>query len=148
MKYKTVHIGAEIEAMVNSRNLSHSEFGRLIGVPKQNVKRIFEKESIDTDRLKAISKALDFDFFVYYQVEKENEMVSATQGGKAILNKGFMFHSGNDGVTDTKSFAKESEGKTTDDSNVLKDTIFRLQQELLEARAEIIQLMKGGKSNR
>lgn len=46
--------------------MTKSEFGRLIGVPQQHVNRIFEKESIDTNRLIKICRALDFNFFALF----------------------------------------------------------------------------------
>lgn len=61
-----IHIGQEIEARVNKLRMTKTEFGKRIGVPQQNVNRIFEKASIDTERLVAISNALDFNFFDLY----------------------------------------------------------------------------------
>ena len=61
-----LHIGEAIEARVNQLRMSQAEFGAKIGVAQQNIRRIFEKESIDTDRLVAISAALNFNFFELY----------------------------------------------------------------------------------
>lgn len=61
-----IHIGQEIEARVNELRLSKTEFGKRIGVPQQNINRIFEKASIDTEKLIAICNALDFNFFDLY----------------------------------------------------------------------------------
>ena len=46
--------------------MSKSEFGRKIGIPQQNVNRILDKSSIDTDKLVTICEALEFNFFHEY----------------------------------------------------------------------------------
>ena len=66
MKLNQVNIGAEIEARINQLGLSKSEFGRKIGIPQQNVNRILEKPSIDTDKLAQICAVLDFNFFTLF----------------------------------------------------------------------------------
>ncbi|MBD5371203.1 MAG: helix-turn-helix transcriptional regulator [Bacteroides sp.] len=61
-----IHIGQAVEARVNELKMSQAEFGTKIGVAQQNIRRIFERESIDTDKLVAISAALKFNFFELY----------------------------------------------------------------------------------
>lgn len=63
MSIEKVDIGESIEQKLNELGISKSEFGRKIGIPQQNVNRILSKSSIDTDKLVAISEALDFNFF-------------------------------------------------------------------------------------
>lgn len=63
---KEIHIGAAIKKRLDKLEMTKSEFGRLIGVPQQHVNRIFEKESIDTNRLIKICRALDFNFFALF----------------------------------------------------------------------------------
>lgn len=58
-----VNVGLLIEQRLNQLGISKSEFGRRIGVAQQNVNRILEKTSIDTDKLIKISKALEYNFF-------------------------------------------------------------------------------------
>lgn len=60
---KEINIGLIIEQKLNELNISKSELARRIGIPNQNVNRILEKSSIDTDKLIKISKALDYNFF-------------------------------------------------------------------------------------
>ena len=62
----SVHIGREIESRVNQLRLSKTEFGKRIGMPQQNVNRLFERASIDTEKLVAVSNALEFNFFDLY----------------------------------------------------------------------------------
>lgn len=58
-----VNIGLVIEQKINEKNISKSEFGRMIGIPQQNVNRILDKPNIDTDKLIKISEALNYNFF-------------------------------------------------------------------------------------
>lgn len=61
-----VNIGLAIEQKLNEMNISKSEFGRMIGIPQQNVNRILDKPNIDTEKLIKISKALNYNFFQDY----------------------------------------------------------------------------------
>lgn len=63
MEISQIHIGHAIESKMQELKLSKTEFGRRIGVPQQNVNRILERESIDTNKLVKISNALNFNFF-------------------------------------------------------------------------------------
>lgn len=58
-----IDVGLAIEQRMNELGLSKSEFGRRIGVAQQNVNRILEKGSIDTDKLVLICEVLNHDFF-------------------------------------------------------------------------------------
>ena len=70
MSIEKVDIGESIEQKLNELGISKSEFGRKIGIPQQNVNRILSKSSIDTDKLVAISEALDFNFFDCFRTKK------------------------------------------------------------------------------
>lgn len=61
-----VHIGREIKNRFSASRMSKTEFGHQIGVSPQHINKIFEKESIDTERLSKISLALEFNFFSLY----------------------------------------------------------------------------------
>lgn len=82
MRYKKVNIGLLIEQKINELNMSKSKFAREIGVLNQNINRLFEKSSIDTDKLIAISEALDYDFFANFRP------VDSTKGGQKVIAKG------------------------------------------------------------
>ena len=83
MRIEQVNIGLAIEARLNELKMTKSEFGRRIGIPQQNVNRILEKSSIDTDKLIIISEALGYNFFLKYAtVDNTNSIES-----KIILNK-------------------------------------------------------------
>ncbi len=66
MMVKSVHIGQEIAKRINQLGISRSEFARRIGMHQQHIKGLLEKRSLDTDKLSAISEALDFNFFQLY----------------------------------------------------------------------------------
>lgn len=66
VELKEVHIGKAIKERFDEVKMTKTEFGRLISVPQQHVNRIFERESIDTQKLAAISRALEFNFFALY----------------------------------------------------------------------------------
>lgn len=62
-----VNIGLAIEQRINALGISKSELARRLGIAQQNVnKLVFERQSIDTEKLVEISQALDFDFFSLY----------------------------------------------------------------------------------
>ncbi len=88
MKIKSINIGEEILARLNELNMSKSEFGRIIGIPQQNVNRILEKSSIDTDKLIKICSALRFNFFsLFFDEDRIAELgrmsISATDHSQA-----------------------------------------------------------------
>ena len=66
MRIERVNIGLAIEQRLNELGMSKSEFGRKIGIPQQNVNRILDKSSIDTDKLVTIGEALEYNFFREY----------------------------------------------------------------------------------
>lgn len=66
MSIKKVNIGLLIEQKMNDLNVSKSELSRRCGIANQNINRVFDKTSIDTDKLIAISEALDYNFFKEY----------------------------------------------------------------------------------
>ena len=65
-KIADIHIGEEIKNRFDKSGLTQKEFGARIGMPQQNVYRIFNNDSIDSKRLVAVSQALQFNFFTLY----------------------------------------------------------------------------------
>ena len=92
MNIERVNIGLSIEQKLNELGMSKSEFGRKIGVPQQNVNRILDKTSIDTDKLIAISEALDFNFFDCFRSIEDNSIATADNGGVAVAGNGTAHH--------------------------------------------------------
>lgn len=92
MSIEKVDIGESIEQKLNELGISKSEFGRKIGIPQQNVNRILSKSSIDTDKLVAISEALDFNFFDCFRTKEEQGAATADNGGVAVAGNGTAHH--------------------------------------------------------
>jgi transcriptional regulator with XRE-family HTH domain len=61
-----IHIGEKIKQRSKELRIGPTELARHISTSKQNVYGIFKRESIDTELLQKISKALNLDFFCYY----------------------------------------------------------------------------------
>lgn len=82
-----IHIGEEIKSRFDKSGLTQKEFGSRIGMPQQNVSRVFNGESIDTKRLVAVSRALNFNFFELYtniehrEVHTEGDYSPASDSG-------------------------------------------------------------------
>lgn len=82
-----IHIGEEIKSRFDKSGLTQKEFGSRIGMPQQNVSRVFNGESIDTKRLVAVSRALNFNFFELFtnidhrEVHTEGDYSPASNSG-------------------------------------------------------------------
>lgn len=61
-----VHIGKLISKKIKEIGMSKSELSRRINVTPQSTHYILAKNSIDTNLLLKISRALDYDFFQHY----------------------------------------------------------------------------------
>jgi len=61
-----IHIGQLIKARLEETGMKKTEFARRINRSSQNVFDIFQRKSIDTDQLIAISQILDCNFFEHY----------------------------------------------------------------------------------
>ena len=57
---RAMHIGQQIKLILEERGISAIEFAAMIHCNRSNVYDIFQRKSIDTQRLKIISKALPF----------------------------------------------------------------------------------------
>ena len=62
MEIHAPHIGEAIKRRVKEKGISIEDFADAICCSRRNVYRIFKRNYIDTQRLKCISRALDFDF--------------------------------------------------------------------------------------
>ena len=82
-----IHIGEEIKSRFDKSGLTQKEFGSRIGMPQANVSRVFNGESIGTQRLVAVSRALNFNFFELYctteshKVHTEGDYSPASDSG-------------------------------------------------------------------
>ena len=91
MKFEKINIGLLIEQKMNELGVSKAEMARRSGIANQNINRVLERTSIDTDKLIAISEALNFNFFDCFQ-SNENSTATADNGGVAIAGNGTAHH--------------------------------------------------------
>src|ERR1700758_3774446 len=64
-----INIGEKIRQRAKELRIGPTELGKLINTSKQNVYGIYKRKSIDTEMLRKLSKALNYDFFQYYHAE-------------------------------------------------------------------------------
>lgn len=117
---KEVHIGNEIANRLQSLHMTKIDFAKRIGCPQQNVNRILEKASIDTDKLKKISEVLSYDFFRLYSDNGEINIVANGNSSIAAMNSDI----------------------NTNDCEVLKERIRSLEMLLAEKERMIRYLLK------
>ena len=69
-----VHIGKKIKEVLTQARFKKTEFADLINISRTVVYDIFKRETIDTGLLQTISKALNHDFFSYFEEVQEGEV--------------------------------------------------------------------------
>ena len=69
-----VHIGKKIKEVLTQARFKKTEFADLINISRTVVYDIFKRETIDTGLLQTISKALNHDFFSYFDEPREGEV--------------------------------------------------------------------------
>ena len=69
-----IAIGKIIQDRLTEVGLSKKEFARRINCSTQNIFSILERDSLDTQLLIDVSKALDHNFFNYYYYSLKNEI--------------------------------------------------------------------------
>ncbi len=62
-----IHIGNIIEQVFNESGMQLSVFAQRLNTVPRNVYTIFKRKEIKTDQLQLIGKALNHDFFKYFQ---------------------------------------------------------------------------------
>ena len=90
-----MHIGLKIKELAEHKKLSAQKIGNAIGVSKQAVYDIFQKEELSTGVLKRVANYLGVPISVFFD-ERENINESATSGdggvsatGQAHVSVGF-----------------------------------------------------------
>lgn len=130
MKIEKVNIGLLIEQKMNELDITKSEMARRSGIANQNINRVLDKPSIDTDKLISISEALDFNFFDCFRSIDEKSSATADNGGVAIAGNGTAHHFMTNASCDTA---------------VLQERIKSLEALLAEKERLINVLMEGRK---
>ena len=107
MKFEKVNIGLLIEQKMNELDINKSEMARRSGIANQNIKRVLERSSIDTDKLVAISEALDFNFFDCFRTKEEQGTATADNGGVAVAGNGTAHHFTTNSSVETDAVLQE-----------------------------------------
>jgi len=123
---KDIHIGNEIDRRLAHLRMTKTEFGRKIGVKQQNVHRILESKSIDTEKLQVISDVLGFNFFSLYVDDTSPMTIAAGDSAVAAIN------------SDVKSI----------DVNVLRERLKNMELVLAEKERMIQYLLQNGNNIR
>lgn len=141
---KGVNIGLCIEQKLNELGINKSEFGRRIGVANQNVNRILEKKSIDTDKLIEISNALGYNFFLEF-IEDANNAVANGDGSVAVSGNSNTSVVNGALATGDGSVAVNGNNNHTAKNELLEEKIRHLEDLVAEKERLIQVLMEGRK---
>ncbi|MEM7036465.1 MAG: helix-turn-helix transcriptional regulator [Bacteroidota bacterium] len=78
-------IGKIIKQVLDRSGMKLKVFAARIGTTRQNVYKIFDRQSISTDRLQKISQVLEYDFFKHFALDPKERSTSENllAGGKA-----------------------------------------------------------------
>jgi len=67
MAKASILIGKKIKEVLDKSPMSVVDFAKSINLTRNGAYKVFEKETIDTGQLQAISQVLNHDFFTYYE---------------------------------------------------------------------------------
>lgn len=146
---KSVNIGLIIEQKLNELGINKSEFGRRIGIANQNVNRILERKSIDTDKLIEISNALGYNFFSEF-IDEGNNAVANGDGSVAVSGNNNTsvvngaLATGNGSVAVNGNNNNHVVGNGHAGTEILEEKI-RLLEELLAEKERLIQVLMEGR---
>ena len=84
---KDVHIGGEIKRVLREKNMTVTEFARRICCHRKNVYDIFNRKSLDIDRIITISEILSYDFIheLYAEAVEVKEFRLRYSNGKLTV---------------------------------------------------------------
>ena len=130
MNIERVNIGLSIEQKLNELGMSKSEFGRKIGVPQQNVNRILDKTSIDTDKLATISEALGYNFFKEYTDDLSDTSMEVSLAGNNNQVNGNGAHNNING--DLSAASWEERVKSLEALLAEKERLIKVYEKMVE----------------
>lgn len=130
MNIERVNIGLSIEQKLNELGMSKSEFGRKIGVPQQNVNRILDKTSIDTDKLATISEALGYNFFKEYTDDLSDTSMEVSLAGNNNQVNGNGVHNNING--DVSAAIWEERVKSLEALLAEKERLIKVYEKMVE----------------
>jgi len=70
MKIPEINIGEIIKKHLTEKGVSMTYLGEKVGTTRQNVSRLLSSDNINTDMLRRISIALDYNFFKVYSIDE------------------------------------------------------------------------------
>lgn len=86
MAKASIHIGKKIKEVLDKTPISVVDFAKSINLTRNGAYKVFEKETIDTGQLQAISKVLNHDFFNYYE-QNPSSSAKETKGEYGYATK-------------------------------------------------------------
>ena len=72
----TINIGEKIKSRAKELRIGPTELGKLINTSKQNIYGIYKRKSLDTETLRKLCAALQFDFFRIYSSNEEMSLLA------------------------------------------------------------------------
>lgn len=134
IELREIHIGEAVKRRFEELELTKTEFGRRIGVPKQHVNRIFQRETMETKRLVNICQALDYNFFSLFcdytdsgrtatAAREDSKLVNNSVGDTYLRSQIELYKERVEGLNENKDSLK-------DQIATLKDNIEQLKSQL------------------
>ncbi|MDR0798259.1 MAG: helix-turn-helix domain-containing protein [Dysgonamonadaceae bacterium] len=84
---KNIHIGSLIYRIVKERKISITDFARAIHYSRSNVYSIFNRQSINRELLKTISKVLNYNFEAVYLESMPRNFLVVIKTNELKLNE-------------------------------------------------------------
>ncbi len=132
MRIERVNIGLVIEQRLNELGMSKSEFGRKICIPQQNVNRILDKSSIDTDKLVTIGEALEYNFFQEYTDDLSSTSNAVSLSGNNNQVNGHGAHDNING--DVSAAIWEERVKSLEALLAEKERLIKVYEKMVEGK--------------
>lgn len=84
-----MHIGKKIKELAEKKNLTAPRLGKALGVTKQAIYDLYEKEDVNTKLLKQVADELGVPMSIFFEEENVKSEVLEQNGGKLnTQNKG------------------------------------------------------------
>lgn len=91
--FKNIHIGTYIKQRVDEKNISLQRICKFFQTNEQNILKIYQQKSVDTDLLLRWCKLLEYDFFRLYVTHLLlYDGISHTKNNKTIRENGEKIH--------------------------------------------------------
>ncbi|WP_304801344.1 helix-turn-helix domain-containing protein [Paramuribaculum intestinale] len=116
-----------IKALAESKNIPITQLAQAVGVSEQQIHLMVRKNSTKIETLEKIARVLNVSVSVFF----DEDTTEIRQAGRDYVEDGKIEHKGT-----------EYNGPVTIADEALRAENERLKEELLEARKEIINLMK------